>query len=60
MSNDNDLDDDDYNYDDDDDDDDEIFFSQDTGGTKEKIRVLLTGVETMTLKKWFLFQMMII
>ena len=59
MSNDNDLDDDDYNYDDDDDDDDdEIFFSQGTGGTKEKIRVLLTGVETMTF--WFLFQMMII
>ena len=58
MSNDNDLDDDDYNYDDDDDDDDEIFFSQGTGGTKEKIRVLLTGVETITFR--FLFQMMII
>ena len=58
MSNDNDLDDDDYNYDDDDDDDDEIFFRQGTGGTKEKIQVLLTGVETVTF--WFLFQMMII
>ena len=35
------------------------FFSvSDTGGMKEKIRVLLTGVETVTY--WFLFQMMII
>ena len=64
MSNVNDLDDDDDDDDDDDnydyDDDDEMFsfFGQDTGGTKEKIRVLLIGVETMTFR--FLFQMMII